>query len=36
MSLPLSSQAKIYSVTADVSGELIEDKEAEMRMVMAR
>ena len=27
---------KIYSVTVDVSGELIENKEAEMRIVMAR
>lgn len=27
---------KIYSVTMDVSGQLIEDKEAEVRMIMAR
>ncbi|MHB8101895.1 MAG: hypothetical protein ACYDEF_06915 [Methanosarcina sp.] len=33
---PFEFTGKIYSVTVDVSGELIEDKEAEMRMVMAR
>ena len=34
--LPLNSQARFYSVTVDVSGELIKDPEAEMRMAMAR
>ncbi|KKG07757.1 arylsulfatase [Methanosarcina sp. 2.H.A.1B.4] len=33
---PFEFTGKIYSVTVDVSGELIEDKEAETRMVMAR
>ena len=33
---PFEFTGKIYSVTVDVSGELIEDKEAEVRMVMAR
>ena len=33
---PFEFAGKIYSVTVDVSGELIEDKEAEARMVMAR
>jgi len=33
---PFEFTGKIYSVTVDVSGELIEDREAETRMVMAR
>ncbi len=33
---PFEFTGKIYSVTVDVSGKLIEDKEAETRMVMAR
>ncbi|NPV62997.1 MAG: arylsulfatase [Methanotrichaceae archaeon] len=33
---PFRFTGKIHSVTVDVSGDLIEDKEAEMRMVMAR
>lgn len=33
---PFEFTGKIYSVTIDVSGKLIEDKEAETRMVMAR
>ncbi|KKG13927.1 arylsulfatase [Methanosarcina sp. 2.H.T.1A.6] len=33
---PFEFTGKIYSVTVDVSGKLIEDKEAEIRMVMAR
>jgi arylsulfatase A-like enzyme len=33
---PFTFTGKIRSVTIDVSGELIEDKDAEMRMVMAR
>jgi arylsulfatase A-like enzyme len=33
---PFEFTGKIYSVTVDVSGQLIEDKEAEVRMVMAR
>ncbi|KKH50726.1 arylsulfatase [Methanosarcina sp. 1.H.A.2.2] len=33
---PFEFTGKIYSVTVDVSGKLIEDKEAEMRIVMAR
>ena len=33
---PFEFTGKIYSVTVDVSGELIEDKEAKTRMVMAR
>lgn len=33
---PFEFTGKIYSVTVDVSGELIEDKEAEARMHMAR
>jgi arylsulfatase A-like enzyme len=33
---PFEFTGKIHSVTVDVSGELIEDKEAEVRMVMAR
>ncbi len=32
----LEFTGKIHSVTVDVSGQLIEDKEAEMRIVMAR
>ncbi|PAV13187.1 hypothetical protein ASJ81_04100 [Methanosarcina spelaei] len=33
---PFEFTGKIYRVTVDVSGKLIEDKEAETRMVMAR
>ncbi|MEY3866560.1 MAG: hypothetical protein RLZZ338_451 [Cyanobacteriota bacterium] len=33
---PYSFTGKLYSVTIDVSGELIRDSEAEMRIVMAR
>jgi arylsulfatase A-like enzyme len=33
---PFKFTGKIYSVTVDVSGELIKDKEAEMRAIMAR
>ncbi|WP_243684459.1 hypothetical protein [Methanosarcina barkeri] len=33
---PFEFTGKIYSVNVDVSGKLIEDKEAETRMVMAR
>jgi arylsulfatase len=33
---PFEFTGKIYGVTVDVSGELIEDKEAEVRMIMAR
>ena len=33
---PFEFTGKIYGVTVDVSGQLIEDKEAEVRMVMAR
>ncbi len=33
---PYASTAKIYSVTVDVSGEMLKDAEAEMRVVMAR
>ena len=33
---PFKFTGKIYSVTVDVSGELIEDQEAEVRMIMAR
>ncbi len=33
---PYSFTGKIYSVTIDVSGDLIQDSEAEMRIVMAR
>lgn len=33
---PFKFTGKIYNVTVDVSGELIEDKEAEVRMIMAR
>jgi arylsulfatase len=33
---PFEFTGKIHSVTFDVSGEVIEDKEAEMRQVMAR
>jgi arylsulfatase len=33
---PFKFTGKIYNVTVDVSGELIEDKEVEMRMAMAR
>ena len=33
---PFKFTGKIYSVTVDVSGELIKDTEAELRMVMAR
>lgn len=33
---PYSFTGKLYSVTIDVSGDLIRDSEAEMRIVMAR
>ncbi|MCQ1535645.1 arylsulfatase [Methanosarcina sp. KYL-1] len=33
---PFEFTGKMYSVTVDVSGKLIEDKEAEIRMLMAR
>ncbi len=33
---PFEFTGKIYNVTVDVSGQLIEDKEAEMRIAMAR
>jgi arylsulfatase len=33
---PFKFTGKIYSVTVDVSGDLIKDSEAELRMVMAR
>ncbi len=33
---PFKFTGKIYNVTVDVSGELIEDEEAELRLVMAR
>lgn len=33
---PFKFTGKIYSVTVDVSGDLIQDKEAEMRTIMAR
>ncbi len=33
---PFEFSGKIYGVTVDVSGQLIEDKEAQVRMVMAR
>jgi hypothetical protein len=33
---PFKFTGKIYSVTVDVSGDLIKDTEAELRMVMAR
>jgi len=33
---PYSFTGKLYSVTIDVSGDLIQDSEAEMRIVMAR
>jgi len=33
---PFEFTGKIYSVTVDVSGELVEDKEAQARMIMAR
>jgi hypothetical protein len=36
LSKPLKFTGKIYSVTVDVSGDLIRDHEAEMRLVMAR
>src|SRR5512135_987721 len=35
-SSPFKFTGKIYSVTVDVSGDLIRDSEAEMRLVMAR
>ena len=35
-SSPFKFTGKIYSVTVDVSGDLIKDSEAEMRLVMAR
>jgi hypothetical protein len=33
---PFKFTGKIYSVTVDVSGDLIRDTEAELRLVMAR
>ncbi len=33
---PYSFTGKLYRVTIDVSGDLIQDSEAEMRIVMAR
>jgi arylsulfatase len=33
---PFAYTGKLYTVTIDVSGELIKDDEAEMRMIMAR
>jgi arylsulfatase len=33
---PFKFTGKIYGVTVDVSGDLIKDSEAELRMVMAR
>jgi hypothetical protein len=35
-SSPFKFTGKIYGVTVDVSGDLIRDSEAEMRLVMAR
>ena len=35
-SSPFKFTGKIYGVTVDVSGDLIKDSEAEMRLVMAR
>lgn len=33
---PFEFTGRIYSVTVDVSGQLIEDKEAEVQMLLAR
>ncbi|MHC1754610.1 MAG: hypothetical protein AB9861_04130 [Methanosarcina sp.] len=33
---PFRFTCRIYSITVDVSGELVENKEVEMRIVMAR
>jgi hypothetical protein len=35
-SSPFKFTGKIYGVTVDVSGDLIKDSEAELRLVMAR
>jgi arylsulfatase len=33
---PFEFSGRVYSVTFDVSGDVIQDDEAEMRMIMAR